>query len=174
MPAIPAGQLLVGANMIKFKITHFFLILTLSQLIVFACTLLAAESPQEIRRNFNLAWSLEKKFWRNIQNKKFHKASKMLASAYQELGPTGILNKKQQIDQFKKSNLLSFGIITPKATRKGNTLIFSYNLIAIGSGVISGPQMSVWKRMKSSSKTKPKWKMVSRSDKPFDPPPLPA
>lgn len=121
-------------------------------------------SNKEFHRNLRLGLALEKKFWMNVQNKNTRKFSKMLASIYQTMTPNGIRNKRQQIRQLEAANLLGFGFNHPRATRKGDTLVFSYDFIAIGNGIVSGPQISVWKKMCSG------WKMISRAEEPFEAP----
>ena len=123
----------------------------------------SSHHDKESQHNLELGLFLEKKFWMSVQKKKIEKTSKMLASAFQSLNPNGIQNKKQQIEQLVAANLLGFGFNHPKATRKGNTLVFSYDLLAIGNGVVSGPQITVWKKLRSG------WKIISRSEEPFLP-----
>lgn len=139
-------------------------------LVGFNAAALNAEDDKQSQRDLKKVLSLEKKFWRRVQKKKFNQLKNLMSSSYQKLGPSGVaMNKQKQIDELKESDLLGFGFNRPKVTRKGGTLTFSYDLIAIGDRIESGPQIVVWKIIKSKC-NKSKWKLISRSNQLFIPP----
>lgn len=143
----------------------------------FNATVLNAGSHKNSKRDLQLALSLTKKFWMSVQQKKYKKTSRMIASIYKALGPDGgISTKNQQLEIFKETDLLGFGFNQPRATRKDKTVVFSYDLIAIGNGISSGPRTMVWKKIQSSGKVKSngkikaKWRVISLASERFTPP----
>jgi hypothetical protein len=108
-----------------------------------------------------LGLALEIEFWTLVQNHEVKKFSRKLAPIFQGLNIERIFSKEEQIEALARSILINFDIRNPKATRSGNVLVFSYNFIAAGTGVTSGPTLSVWKKDDKI------WKMVSHSFVPF-------
>lgn len=143
----------------------------------FNATVLNAGSDRNSLRDLKLALSLTKKFWMSVQQKKHTRTSKMLAKIYQALNPEGVIRtKNQQLKIFQDVDLIGFGFNKPNATRKDGALVFTYDLIAIGEGIRSGPRTMVWKKIRSNRKIRPngkvkaKWKVISLASELFNPP----
>lgn len=126
-------------------------------------TLNASHSSHHFQRNLKLALSLENDFWVAVQKGKVHRFEEMISSDFQGFNSDGSYDKKQQIKGFKAASLLGFGINNPVVTREGDNLIFSYTLIAIGNGITSGPQITMWRKHHSA------WKVITHSYVPFNP-----
>ncbi|WP_068469555.1 nuclear transport factor 2 family protein [Candidatus Protochlamydia phocaeensis] len=108
-----------------------------------------------------LGFLLETQFWTAVQNRDIDRFSKKLAPIFQGLNISGAYTREQQITGLANSTLISFVIDNPVATRFQNTLIFSYDFVAVGSGLTSGPSITVWKKYGYS------WRIVSHSYVPF-------
>lgn len=121
----------------------------------------AGEKNHQQQKNLELGLSLETKFWNAVQKGNDKRISSMLSPIFQGLSISGPYTRKQQIDGLAGTPLIGFGINQPEATRSGKDLVFSYMLVAIGDGITSGPQVTVWRKKGSS------WEIISHSYVPF-------
>lgn len=131
-------------------------LLTLS-IVCFTSPLNAESQNQQNAENLKLGISLETKFWNLVQQHNVEKFSEKLAYIFQGLNASGVYTRQQQITGLSEAGLISFQLRNPKATRSHDVLVFSYEFIAVGTGLTSGPSITVWKKYKNS------WKIVSHS-----------
>ena len=108
-----------------------------------------------------LGIALETEFWTLVQKQKVDKFSKKISPIFQGLNESGVYNRREQIDSLTGVTLTSFLINNPKSHRSHDVLVFSYDFIALGSDLLSGPSLTVWRKIDGS------WKMVSHSYVPF-------
>lgn len=125
--------------------------------------LLMADSHHHHRQtdDLELGIELETKFWTLVQNHEVEKFSKKLTPIFQGLNVSGAYTRDQQIEGLAAATLTNFAIYNPVATRFHDILVFSYDFVAIGNGLTSGPTITIWKKYSHS------WKIISHSYVPF-------
>lgn len=104
---------------------------------------------------------LESKFWTSVQDQNVKEFSNSLAHIFQGLNISGVYTREQQIEGLTGATLANFTFNNPIATRLHDVLVFSYDFVAIGSDLTSGPSITVWKKHAHC------WKIVSHSYVPF-------
>ncbi len=124
-------------------------------------TTLHADHHHSQSDDLELGIALETEYWTLVQNKNVKKFSAKLLPIFQGLNILGVYTREEQISGLAASTLFSFSINNPVSHRSGDTLVFSYDFVAIGSGLTSGPSITVWRKHKHS------WKIASHSYVPF-------
>lgn len=124
-------------------------------------TLTAENSNHQNSENLKLGISLETRFWNLVQKQEVEEFSEKLAPIFQGLNVSGVYTRSQQIAGLAQASLISFQIRNPIATRSQDVLVFSYEFVAVGTGLTSGPSITVWKKHEHT------WKIVSHSYVPF-------
>lgn len=109
----------------------------------------------------HLATELVHQFWNDVKRQNVEAYSRLISSDFQGLNTDGIYNRKNQISGLEGLTVRSFSIQNLTAARYDNTLVISYDFVARGRGIVSGPSIDVW------HKRKYKWKLVSHSYVPF-------
>lgn len=108
-----------------------------------------------------LGIALETRFWNLVENHNVEKFSAKLAHIFQGLNVSGVYTIEEQINGLAQANLVSFEINNPKSHRFSDILVFSYDFVASGTGLTSGPSITVWKKDDNY------WKIISHSYVPF-------
>jgi hypothetical protein len=122
--------------------------------------ILARESSATHCHAFNLqesALALEARFWKRVQRQDVEGFSKCIASIYQGSGPDGINTRDQFIQGLTNATLPNFTLKNLVAKQSRDLLVISYQFIAPGSNLVSGPTISVWQASNH------RWKMISHS-----------
>ncbi|MBA3721891.1 MAG: nuclear transport factor 2 family protein [Parachlamydiaceae bacterium] len=117
-------------------------------------------NPEKSLQKF--ARELVTEFWTDVQNKDVKAFSKLMALNFQGLNIAGAFTRSEQIAGLSSLNIQSFKIQQLVATRDKNTIVITYDFIAIGDAT-NGPSIDVW------SKTARHWKLVSHSYVPLLP-----
>lgn len=139
----------------------FFVSLFVLSVLSFNMTLSADNHSCNHSNSLELGIALETNYWTLVQEQKVKKFSNKIAHIFQGLNVSGIYTRAQQIDGLTGATLARFRIKNPIAHRFEDVLVFSYDFIATGSDLTSGPTMTVWKKYDLS------WKIVSHSYVPF-------
>lgn len=113
------------------------------------------------RSTQKLAKHLVDKFWNDVKRQDVHAYSHLLAARFQGLNTSGHYNKEDQISGLEGLTVTSFKIKNLIASRYGKTLVISYDFLAEGQGIVSGPSTDIWHKKKCQ------WKLVSHSYVPF-------
>lgn len=108
-----------------------------------------------------LGLALETEFWTLVQEHKVQEFAQKISPIFQGLSIAGIDTRDEQINGLASSIVGSFSIQNPVASRFGDTLVISYDFIAVNSNLTSGPTISIWKKSGCN------WRMVSHSYVPF-------
>lgn len=108
-----------------------------------------------------LAKNLVTHFWKDVQRQDIASYSSKVASNFQGLSLAGHDNKASLIAGLSKITLEQLTLKNIKAVKYEKTLVVSYDLLAKGSNVSSGPNIDVWHQCKSQ------WKLISHSYVPF-------
>jgi hypothetical protein len=146
-------------NLVKrgFKLSLYAGIFSVSLLNIGSMNQLAAcshcEHAQEA--NLELGVRLETEFWTLVQQK--GDFAEKLSRIFQGLNAKGPYTRENQIVGLQKANLLGFTINNPVVTRHQDTLVITYYLAAVGTGIVSGPDITVWKKHNHE------WKIISHS-----------
>lgn len=127
----------------------------------FNTTLNADDNSCNHSNSLELGIALETNYWNLVQEQNVKKFSNKIAHIFQGLNISGIYTRDQQIDGLTGATLRSFCIKNPIAHRFEDVLVFSYDFIARGSDLTSGPTLTVWRKYENS------WKIVSHSYVPF-------
>ena len=109
-----------------------------------------------------LGEKLEHEFWNNVKNQNVKAYSYLLAEIFQGLSITGVYSREDEINGLKQATLKKFRIENLCATQRKDVLVVSYDLVAHGKGITSGPEIDVWNKIKDE------WKIVSSSYVPFE------
>lgn len=123
--------------------------------------LIAIDIQNRQERTLELGIHLETGFWNLVKRQENKRAAKKIALAFQGLNKHGIYDREQQIDGLTGTTLNHFSIKNPVAHRSQNVLVFSYDFVAAGSDLTSGPNITIWKKDGKS------WRIVSHSYVPF-------
>ncbi len=108
-----------------------------------------------------LGLKLESQYWTLVQKKDVKGFSRKIAPIFQGLNAQGAYTRSQQISGLANANLVSFSLDNPVVTRFRDVLVISYNFTAVGTGLTSGPSITVWQIECGC------WKIVSHSYFPF-------
>lgn len=124
-------------------------------------TLNAIDVQNRHDRTLELGIRLETEYWNLVKHQENKRAAKKVALTFQGLDIDGVYNRKQQIDGLIGVTLHNFSLRNPVAHRSQNILVFSYDFVAPGSDLTTGPNTTIWKKDNGS------WKIVSHSYVPF-------
>lgn len=105
----------------------------------------------------SFAIELETNFWNLVQDHDVEGFSNKMSHIFQGLGPSGIISRDQQIASLSNANIDVFSLLNVVVTHHHGVIIISYYFSVVGTGVVSGPTISVWKQEKHH------WKMISHS-----------
>lgn len=108
-----------------------------------------------------LAHHLVHHFWRAVKHQDVEEYSSLLAIGFQGLNVNGHFNRQDQISGLEGLTITKFKIDDLIASRYGDTLVISYDLLAEGDGIVPGPSIDIWHKKGCS------WKQVSHSYVPF-------
>lgn len=111
--------------------------------------------------NHKLASTLVHRFWRDVQHQDVAGYSSQLALRFQGLNIQGHYDRNEQIEGLENLTVTKFKIKNLHAARYDDTLVISYDFLAKGEGITSGPSIDVWFHRNSE------WKQISHSYVPF-------
>lgn len=111
-----------------------------------------------------LAMALVAKFWKEVEHQNVEGYSKLLAIGFQGLNISGHYNRNDQISGLEGLTVTKFKLKNLIAARYLDTLVISYDFLAQGTGVTSGPSIDIWHQEKCH------WELVSHSYVPFQAP----
>ncbi len=120
-----------------------------------------ANSYSEISTE-KLARSLVKHFWNEVKEQNVIGYSHLITNDFQGINVEGIFNKEDQVSGLQSSRVTKFKLKDLIAARHGNTLVISYEFLAEGSGIVSGPSIDIWYKKEGH------WKIISHSYVPFN------
>lgn len=109
-----------------------------------------------------LGCKLVSHFWSDVQHQDVAGYSRLLAARFQGLNTDGHYDKKEQISGLKDLTVSKFALKHLIAAQYGNTLVVSYDFVAKGQGIVSGPSIDVWQKKSCQ------WKLVSHSYVPYE------
>lgn len=108
-----------------------------------------------------LATHLVTKFWNDVKEQDVTAYSRLIAKRFQGLNTAGHYNKDEQIAGLQGLTVTAFTLNNLIAARYEDTLVISYDFLAEGSGIVSGPSIDIWHKKKC------RWKLISHSYVPF-------
>lgn len=112
-------------------------------------------SPKEIGKK------LVNEFWRDVKYQRVKAYSNLIAHDFKGLNEGGHYDREDQIAGLEGLTVTEFDIRRLTAARYGKTLVISYNFVAEGTGITSGPSIDVWREINNE------WFIVSHSYVPF-------
>jgi hypothetical protein len=119
-----------------------------------------SSSSKEISTQ-KLARSLVKHYWNEVKEENVKGYSRLIALGFQGLNINGIYNRNDQISGLQGLTVTKFRIEDLVAARYKNTLVISYEFLAEGTGIVSGPSIDIW------FENDGEWKLISHSYVPF-------
>lgn len=114
----------------------------------------------------HLAKHLISSYWSEVVDQDVSGYSSLISKKFQGLNESGHYDRQEQISGLKDLTVTQFKLKNLIAARFGDTIVASYDFIAEGSGVTSGPSLDVWHQKEKC------WKLVSHSYVPFKQDPL--
>lgn len=108
-----------------------------------------------------LARCLVSTFWHDVVVQDVIAYSNLLSNQFQGLNLSGHYNKENQVTGLMQVTVNSFHLKNLVAAKYHHTLVVSYDFIASGKGIVSGPSIDIWNKIDSE------WKLVSHSYVPF-------
>lgn len=111
--------------------------------------------------NHKLASTLVHRFWHDVEEQNVAGYSSKIALRFQGLNISGHYNRADQISGLENLTVTKFKIKNLLAARYDDTLVVSYDFLAKGEGITSGPCIDVWFHRNSE------WKLISHSYVPF-------
>jgi hypothetical protein len=116
-----------------------------------------------IENSQELGEQLVTKFWRDVKYQRVNAYSELIALNFRGLSISGHYNRNDQISGLENLTVSEFQLRRLRVSQFGNTLVISYNLVAEGEGITSGPSLDVWKQRKCGE-----WRLISHSYVPFE------
>jgi len=111
-----------------------------------------------------LAERLVTRFWNDVKHANVKAYSKLLAPHFQGINIFGVFTRSQQISGLQGVTVTKFTIKKLISSRYDDTLVISYDFLAEGNGIVSGPSIDVWRKIDH------KWKQISHTYVPFNNP----
>src|SRR5262249_33012296 len=108
-----------------------------------------------------LAKCLVSEFWLNVVIQDVEAYSNLIAKEFQGLNVSGHFNKEDAVKGLMNLTVDSFILKNLVAARYHHTLVISYDFLAKGHGIVSGPTFDVWHKIGSH------WKLISHGYVPF-------
>lgn len=122
----------------------------------------ASEQQQNAEySNHKLANTLVHRFWRDVEEQDVAGYSRQIALRFQGLNISGHYDRDEQIAGLESLTVTKFKIKNLSAAKYEDTLVVSYDFLAKGEGVTSGPCIDVWFHRNGE------WKLISHSYVPF-------
>ena len=100
-------------------------------------------------------------FWNQVVQQDVKGYSFLIAKNFQGLNTDGVYNRDDQISGLQGLTVTSFTLENVFVAKYHRTLVISYDFIAEGEGIVSGPSIDVWHDRDGH------WKLVSHSYVPF-------
>lgn len=114
-------------------------------------------SAQELGRK------LVTRFWTDVEEQNVKGYSRQMTPNFQGLNIHGIFNRQDQIDGLQNLTVTHFELRNLfAAIYNCDTLVISYDFVAEGEGIVSGPSLDTW------CKVRGQWKLVNHSYVPFE------
>lgn len=104
---------------------------------------------------------LATRYWKDVEKQNVEAYSNKIACTFQGLNVDGIYNRDDQINGLMNLTVTQFKLKNLVVADHRETLVISYDLIAQGEGIVSGPSMDTWQRICNE------WQLISHSYVPF-------
>lgn len=109
-----------------------------------------------------LASKLVNHFWDEVQQQNVTGYSHLITTDFQGLNIHGVFNKEDQVSGLQGLTVTKFKIENLVAARYKSSLVISYDFLAEGKGIVSGPSIDIWHKKEGH------WKQISHSYVPFE------
>lgn len=116
-----------------------------------------AYADNDLEHTRRLGLELETNFWTLVENHNTKGLKEKVSPIFQGQNPTAFQNRDQFIASLLPSQLTSFTFSKFIATQHHNVLVISYEFFPVGTGLVNGSNISVWKKGEHH------WKMISHS-----------